>query len=278
MTPRAVDPSAIWRVINGLSAYFVTVAAVELGVFDALSSGPRDAAALAAEVGAAPGRLEVLCDALVGEGLLERRGDEYALTVDSDTFLVHGRPRSMRDLVLHSPGPWENWPALAGTVRGGTPPTVVDEDFYRMLVRATFPTQHTAATRLAESMGPVEQVCDLGAGAAPWTVAFLEANPGARAVVNDLASVAQLAAEVIDAAGLTDRCAMLLGDYHEISLPEARFDVVILAHVLRAEGPARARSLVARATPRFGPVGASSSPTTSSLTTAADRSTRSCWA
>jgi hypothetical protein len=37
---QVADPGAIWRVINGATAYFVAVAGVRLGVFDALADGP----------------------------------------------------------------------------------------------------------------------------------------------------------------------------------------------------------------------------------------------
>jgi SAM-dependent methyltransferase len=255
VTERNADPGAIWGVVNGLGAYFATVAAVRLGVFDALAEAPLGIGELAVRLGATPTRLASLCDALVGLELLTRQGDAYRLTSAADTFLVSGRPRSMRELVLHSPGPWENWPALDATVLGAVPPAPVSESFYRELVRATFPTQHAVAVSTAEHLGPVERICDLGAGAAPWTIAFLEASPDARAVVNDLPSVAAIAQETIDAAGLGDRCAVLPGDYFTIPLQPATFDIVVLAHVLRAEGPARARRLLARAASALRPGG-----------------------
>ena len=39
VTARVADPSAVWRVIHGFSSYFVVVAAVQPGIFDALSTG-----------------------------------------------------------------------------------------------------------------------------------------------------------------------------------------------------------------------------------------------
>jgi ubiquinone/menaquinone biosynthesis C-methylase UbiE len=255
ITERVADPSAIWRVIHGFSAYFVTVAAVQLGIFDLVAAEPLDAQRLASACGADPARMATLCDALVALELLVRDHDAYASTPASETFLVTGGPRSMRELLLHSPGPWENWPALDATVRGATSPRPVDAGFHQQLVRATFPTQFAAASRTAELVGPVEHVLDLGAGGAPWTIALLRANPHAHAVVNDLAPVIEVARENVAQHDLTERCELLEGDYFAIPLRDAAFDVVVLGHVLRAEGLEAAHRLLRRAVDALEPGG-----------------------
>jgi SAM-dependent methyltransferase len=254
-TETAADPGAIWRVINGCNAYFVAVAGVRLGVFDALADGPLDVTALAGRCDGPVARVELLCDALAGIGLLARDGDTFTNTAESHAFLVGDRPRSMRELLVHSPGPYENWPALGETVRGATPPHVVGGDFYRDLVRATFPTQYAAASALRDRIGPVERVLDLGAGAAPWTLALLETNPGARAVVNDLPEVIAITRASVEAHGGADRCKLLAGDYFDVDLDAGGFDVVVLAHVLRAEGADGAQRLLTRALAALRPGG-----------------------
>lgn len=248
------DPRIVWDLVQGFTAYWTVVAAVRLGVFDALAAGPAAVDALAPRLGADPDRLEVLVDALVGLELLTRDGDRYASTPACDALLVGDRPGSMRDLLLASPGPYENWPVLDVTVRSGAPATPLDDDesgaFYARLVRATFPTQHTVATRVAALLRErgvrPRLVVDLGAGAAPWSIALLEAFDGARAVVNELPAVAPLAAERLEQHGLAERSSLLPGDYGRVELPTGA-GVVVLGHVLRNEGADAAKALVARA-------------------------------
>ena len=249
------DPSAIWRIINGFGAYFSTVAAVRLGIFDALVERPLDAPKLAGACAARPERLLTLCDALVGLGLLRRVDDTYALTSASEEFLTTSAPRSMRELLLCSPGPWENWPVLDETMRGADPPHMVDATFYRELVPATFPTQFAAASRVAESIGNVTNLLDLGTGAAPWAIAFLLANPNARATVNDLPLVLDIARANVQSYGLDERCRFAPGDYFELDLPDSAFDALVLGHVLRAEGHEGARRLLDRAVRTLRPEG-----------------------
>jgi SAM-dependent methyltransferase len=255
VTERVADPSAIWRVIQGFSEYFAVVAAVRVGIFDALATAPMDEEALALACATDPERLRLLCSTLVAVDLLERRREAYALTSTSETFLVMGAPRSMRELLVHSPGPWENWPALDATLHGEPAPRPVDADFYMQLVRATFPTQFAAANATAETVRPVTRVLDLGAGSAPWTIALLLANPDATAVVNDLGPVIEAARDCVAQHGLTERCEFRGGDYFAVPLSHGEFDVVVLAHVLRGEGFDGARRLVERAFDALRPAG-----------------------
>jgi ubiquinone/menaquinone biosynthesis C-methylase UbiE len=249
------DAGVIWQLINGLGAYWVAVAAVELGVFEALDASPMTGEMLAKTIGCDCDRLGAVCDTLVGMKLLDRADEHYELTPESDAFLVGSRTGSMRDLLLHSPGPWDNWPALSATIRGSPPPLIVGDDFYQSLVRATFPTQHAVAARVAPTLGAVNRVLDLGAGAGPWTIALLETFPTATAVVNDLPGVLEIARETATANDVAERCEFRPGDYFTVPLPEAAFDVIVLAHVLRGEGRAGAPQLLARAAQAVRPGG-----------------------
>jgi ubiquinone/menaquinone biosynthesis C-methylase UbiE len=131
--------------------------------------------------------------------------------------------------------------------------------FYRPLVEATFPTQHRAALRLGARLGwsrrPGLRVLDLGAGGAPWALAVLLSSTGSTAVVNDLPGVVELAAEKASALGAADRIIVRAGNYHEIEIEPAGYDVVMVCHVLRAEGEAGARALIERAARALRPGG-----------------------
>src|SRR6478735_4486044 len=171
----------VWRVIQGFADYWVLVAAIELGLFDALDPAggtPRSRHHVAAALGTDPSRTAALLDALVAMGFVEEVASGGLVLSDTAArYLTHDGAASMVELVAVANGPRDNWPALAATVRKGVPPAPVDDDpaFYRPLVAATFPTQLHAATRLAARIGlarrPGLRVLDLGAGAAPWAIA-----------------------------------------------------------------------------------------------------------
>jgi len=256
-----------WGLVNGFTGYFAALAADQLGVFTVLADGPADADVIAERCGADPARMLTLLGGNVAAGTLERRPDGFALAPVADAHLVAGRPGYLGALLRHSPGPFDNWPSLADTVRGAGPPRDVGREegqFLAELVQATFPVQLAVARAAVSSLlsGRLPAgatVLELGAGAAPWSVAVLEHDPSARAVVNDLPTVVPLAQQSLAGigagTGVGDRATFLPGDYWQVDLPPDRFDLVVLGHVCRAEGDGGAAALVARGAAALAPGG-----------------------
>ncbi|MGD9995481.1 MAG: methyltransferase [Ilumatobacteraceae bacterium] len=253
----------VWAIIQGVGSYWTLVAAVELGVFDAIERiGPTRIEPLARELDASAVHLQHLCDALVGFGFLDQVDDVYELTETAERYLCTNGPASMAHLVRVAPGPLTNWEGLANTIRAGVVASPIERDpaaFYVPLVRATFATQLRAASRLGLRLGwarrPGLRVLDLGAGCAPWAIAVLEQSPDGTAVVNDLPGVIELATETVAARGLSPRVEVRPGDFLEIALEPSSFDIVVLGHVCRTEGDERARALVGRAFDALAPGG-----------------------
>lgn len=253
----------VWQIIQGFGSYWALVAAIDLGVFDTLeTAGPSRVESLAGALDASPEHLAPVLDVLVSFGLLDQIDDVYELTETAERYLCTNGAASMAELVRVAPGPHENWTRLADAVRAGRVPTPIDDrpaEFYGPLVTATFATQLRAASRLGLRLGwarrPGLRVLDLGAGRAPWAIAVLEQSAGATAVVNDLAGVAELAAETVASHGLADRVELRVGDFHTIPIEPCSFDLVVLGHVCRTEGETRSQALLARAHEALRPGG-----------------------
>lgn len=261
-------PSAapVWAAVEGLARYNSLIAALELDVFDVLADvGPAEVAPLAAKLDVDEANLGALLDALVVQGFLEQVRDVYDLNDTARRYLCSDGAATMVDLIPVAPGPAENWTRLADTVRNGRPATPVDGDgvdpteFYVPLVEGTFTTIHRAATRAdlrigySRLSGP--RVLDLGAGGAPWSIAILEACPRATAVVNDWPGVLTVAENKTVAHGVRERVRFRPGDFHEIEIEAGAYDIVVVGHVCRTEGPERAPALVARAFDALAPGG-----------------------
>jgi SAM-dependent methyltransferase len=268
-----------WNLVNGLAGYFAVLAADELGIFGALAeSGPARAEELAVRCCAVPSRLRAVLEGNVAVGALECRAGVFSLSALASTHLVPGEPGYLGPLLRYSPGPVENWPVLAATVRGAAPPRDVGkgkdvgvhddattEGYLACLARATFPVQLAVARavvdrlcdegRLGLGERPSVRVLDLGAGAAPWAVAVLERLATARAVVNDLPSVLPLASSELSKRGLLERAELRAGSYFDVPLPSGDCDLVVLGHVCRAEGDVGAAALIARAVGALAPGG-----------------------
>ena len=264
---RDVKPPAsapVWNVIQGFGNYWLLVAAIDLGVFDTLSRlGKTPVDAVAAAIGAPVTHTRFLLDGLVAIGMIEQYRDVYELGELGERYLTSDGPASMAALVRVSPGPLENWSGLADTIRRGRPARPIEDDpvaFYRPLVEATFPTQLRAASRADVKIGysrsvAAPRVLDLGAGGAPWAIAFLKACPGATALINDLPGVIEVAEAKLAEHGVADRATLLPGDFHTVEIEAGRFDYAVLGHVCRTEGADGARHLIERAFDALKPEG-----------------------
>lgn len=245
----------VWAAVEGLARFHVLVAALELDLFDTLGiTGPTDADALAERLAVSAPHLQSLLDSVVALGLLDQIRGLYELNDTARRYLVSDGPATMADLIPVAPGPHENWTRLADTVRNGRPATPIDDDpaaFYIPLVEGTFTTIHRTAMRadlkIRYSALEAPRVLDLGAGGAPWAIAVLAACPGATAVVNDLPGVIEVAERKLAEHGVADRAELRPGDFHTIDLEDDAYDLVVLGHICRTEGPDGARHLVERA-------------------------------
>jgi SAM-dependent methyltransferase len=188
--------------------------------------------------------------------------DVYELNDTSKRYLVTDGPATMAALVPVAPGPHANWTRLADTIRNGRPATPIEDDpaaFYVPLVEGTFTTMYRCAMRadlkVRYSAMRSPRILDLGAGGAPWSIAMLHGNPGATAVINDLPGVIDVARSKCDEHGVSDRVELRTGDFHDIPIEDAAYDVVVLGHVCRTEGEAGARHLIGRAFDALAPEG-----------------------
>jgi len=260
---KPVPSGPVWAVIQGSNTYWSLVAAVELGLFDAIAEGEAvRSQAMAAQLDVDPVALEHLLDAMTTIGFLEQVGGLYSLTDTAIRYLRSDGAASMAKLVKVSNGPLENWINLANTIKTGKPAAPIEEDmagFYTPLVDATFPTQFRAATRLGLQIGLQKtenlNVLDIGAGYAPWSAAILELSKGSTAVINDIDGVLEGARAKMAALGIDGRVSYLPGNFHTIDFGDSVYDIVVLGHVCRTEGPGKAPGLIARAVDALKPGG-----------------------
>ncbi len=87
------------RFIDDVFAYQKTAAvkaAIELDLFSAIGAGATSVDALAANVGAAPRGVRILCDYLTVQELLIKEGSRYRLTPSRDSPAARRKPCRLR--------------------------------------------------------------------------------------------------------------------------------------------------------------------------------------
>jgi hypothetical protein len=220
-------------------------AAAALGVADALAGGPRRSADVAHAVDADPAAIERLLRALVVLQLCTATDDGAFALTPLGRCLRSDTPDSVRAWVLLIGGPrcWSSWGRLAECVRTGRSVPALegrdswvdpDEDatsaavFNQSMVQLT---RHLAgAVAASYDFSRFRTIVDVGGGYGALLPPILQANPGLRGTVFDLARCADGARALASNSGVADRCAFVGGDFFVDVLPKA--DCYIIKSVI----------------------------------------------
>jgi len=188
-TSSSVTPERILQFVWAFAPPLAIEAAIRHHVFDVLAKRPVSIAELAQATGASTRGLSAITDLLVGFALLTRDDERrYALTPESDTFLVSHKPSFMGGIFRHmSSQLLPNWLQLSEIVGSGRPATAVNSvaegaPFFAQFVEDILPLSYPSARMLADALnlaqatGPVS-VLDLASGSGVWGIALAQASP-----------------------------------------------------------------------------------------------------
>jgi SAM-dependent methyltransferase len=243
------------RIMGFMLSQAVYVAA-KLGIADGVANGPRSADELARETGADADALHRLLRLLAAHGIfVERAGRTFENSAQSELLregygfrefaLVFGElifPAWTETLRAVKTGEasfphvfgarWEEY--LAANPEANTL-------FNRFMAGSPGAKNPVADTIAGAGWRDGETVADVGGGNGALLIALLERVPNVRGIVFDLPHVAAEAEGRIRAAEMSDRCAVVSGDFAE-GLPTA--DAYVLSHILHGLGDAGALELL----------------------------------
>lgn len=247
----------------------VICTAAKLGLADLLAEKPLSSAELAEELDAhAPSMLRLM-RALTALGVLSQTGpDRFELT-ELGGHLRSGTDDSVRDFVtmVGDPESWQSWGDLGWSLRTGEPAfnRVTGMPLFEYLGRnpdkaATF---GGAMSRVTQDMAPgilaafdfsrFETIVDVGGGNGTLLSEILKAVPQARGVLLDLPSGVAQAPQVLEAAGVADRCQVVAGDFFD-SVPEGG-DAYLMKSTLHDWDDDRAVAILRNCREAMGPGG-----------------------
>ncbi|WP_163506740.1 methyltransferase [Fodinicola acaciae] len=215
-TPMAALTEAAARV-----AMFTT--AVQLGLLDAIDREPSTVDDLARRCGANERGVRLLLAALVADGFVEE--------VPGGRF----QPTAPGLASLHPLLPI--WDQLPEAVRTGKPALDMDSpdtatEMYPHVVASLANMWRDAAVRTAELLPAATRILDVGAGAAPWSIAIAKQNKHSRVVALDLPPVLSTTKRAVAAAAdVADQFAYLAGDVFSMPLPVDTYDLVIVGQL-----------------------------------------------
>lgn len=255
-------------IIDLASAYYgsaVLFAALETDLFTQIAQArsPVSAAELAADADLDPRGARLLLDACVAVGLLSKSGETYANTEAGAQALVTGGAHDVTQAIRYNRDVYPAWGGLAAFARSGRPVELpachLGEDPVR--TRRFVLAMHGRALGIGRCVVPLidlsgcSRVLDLAGGPGTYAVLLAQAHPALSCVTMDLPAVAEVAAELVAAAGMAERVSCRAGDYHADVYEEAAFDAVTIFGALHQEAPDMIVSILTRARDALRPGG-----------------------
>jgi ubiquinone/menaquinone biosynthesis C-methylase UbiE len=250
--PEAADrPPVSARQAARLHEAFATAAAVasatELGVFAILEQSPADPVTIAGACGLTERGARALLAALAGLRLVERQENGCYRAASSGLA-------SFRTLL----GSWRTIsPALQGELRQGGDTVAGAESLYPGLVAQLGAMFAESAERAAQFLTePGQRVLDVGAGAAPWSIALARRDPRCRVTAVDLPGVLEQTRLAVRAAELESRYRLVPGDaFHLEAAAGEGYDLALAANLFHLFDEEANRKLIRRLAASLRPGG-----------------------
>ena len=234
-TPKEIPPPLqLLQVMSGFWISRCVYIVAKLGIAGLLKDGPKNADDLAAASGAhAPSLFRVLRALAAVDVLTQSEDNRFGNTPMSET-LCEG-PASLRWFAMTELGEehYPAWGELMHSVRTGE--IAFDKAFGEPVweffgknpenarifnnAMSGMTAQAEAALHAAYKFEGINTIMDVGGGHGGFITSILERNPAMRGILFDSPQVIEGARPKLAAAGMTDRCQIVAGNFFE-SVPE----------------------------------------------------------
>ncbi len=257
--PSGPTPDKIMQLGFGFWGSKVLLSAVELGLFSVLADGPTTAEDLRKKLGLHPRGARDFFDALVALGMLQRQGDRYSNTPETDLFLDRKKPSYMGGIMeMSSERLFLNWGKLTESLKTGksqTAPTGGDpfEMLYatpallKQFLGAMTGISMAAGTACAQKFPwkDYKTFIDVGCAQGGFTAQIALAHPHLTGGGFDLPKVRPVFDEYVKSFRLQDRLTFYPGSFFDDPLPKA--DAIIMGHILHDWDLAQKKMLIKKA-------------------------------
>ena len=235
--------------------------ATRLGIFDALSDGPRSATAVAETCRTDERATQKLLNLLATMKYVAYSGGAYSLARHARRWLLADAPGSLRDVILMKQLEWSWIDQMESFVRHGRPldvhGTMSTEDWgaYQRGMRAQANLLASLLARRVPVPAGASEMLDIGGSHGYFSVVLCRRHPGLRATVLDLPGAVEHAAPLLAREGMGDRVVLRVGDALSDDLGDAAYDLILVFSLVHHFDDATNRLLARRAARALRPGG-----------------------
>lgn len=256
----ALSPDSIGEIARAFQRSRVLLTAYELELFTALGEESKSAIEVADMLGTDGRATERLMNALCAMDMLEKKEGKFSNTPLTSRFLIKGKPDFMAGM-MHLVNLWDTWSTLTQAVRHGK--SVLDrnvnekgEKWLSAFITAMHARAYNQAPELVDmlDLSDVSRVLDVGGGSGIFSMAFVRAREGIKAVIFDLPNVIPLTKNYIEQEKLSDKVETVVGDYNIDNLGSG-FDLVFLSAIIHSNSIEENRNLIQKCSKALNPEG-----------------------
>lgn len=224
----------------------VLFVSTDLGVFTVLLRAKKDAQTIARDLGLEQRPVEMLLNACVSLGLLEKNDGLYSNSSTAEMFLVKGKSMYIGEAfqVLDRRS-YKLWDRLEEAVKTNKPQAYLEGngDLFEEMIKnkeemyAFFRGLHALAYWPASSLArifdftPYHHLLDVGGGSGAYSIAIVKQHTHLNATIFDLPPVCKVAAENITKENLSHKIATVPGDFFKDDFPQG-VDIILFSNLL----------------------------------------------
>lgn len=207
----------------------ILVVASEFDLFTILSGRPMTASMLSDELKADASKIELLLNALVALGLLEKHEDSYKNSQVAEDFLVIGREGYIGNMLKRTNSHWDAWNGLEIAIFGRRP----ELNWSEIPTFSMEENSYKKAAELAENVDLTgkRRLLDVGGGSGAYSAAFVGTYPGLEAAVFDLPEPIKVTKRLLEEKGMGDRVKTIEGDF-EVDDLGSGFDCILISNIM----------------------------------------------
>jgi predicted nicotinamide N-methyase len=246
--------TAVSQVAYGFMGSQALFAALDLGLFTALETGPTEAQALANKIGAQLDPLRSLLEACLALGLVIREGETFRNSKAASRYLVKSARGYMGDYYLKQIAEtlYHQMPDARAALRGEGAATYSHFLDDPVRTEAFIRGQHAGSSGPAyllsrnPDLANYKSLLDLGGGSGAFSIEAVRRNPNLSAIVFDQPQVIAFAKKFIAEEGFEDRIRCVSGDVVKDEWPRGA-DLILLSYIVSSYRPQALQHMLNRA-------------------------------